>query len=71
MEQVGFLVGLATRDLDVIHDQVGRAHSVVGVDHDVVVSEEETLLGHDLGEAACQTPSRHWRSRDLEMLTES
>ena len=71
MIQVGFLEGVATRDLDVIHDQVGRAHSVVGVDHDVVVSEEETLLGHDLGEAACQTPSRHWRSRDLEMLTES
>ena len=64
MIQVGFLEGVATRDLDVIHDHVGRAHSVVGVDHDVVVSEEETLLGHDLGEVACQTPSRHWRSRD-------
>ena len=64
MIQVGFLEGVATRDLDVIHDQVDRAHSVVGVDHDVVVSEEEALLGHDLGEVACQTPSRHWRSRD-------
>ena len=64
MIQVGFLEGVATRDLDVIHDQVGRAHSVVGVDHDVVVSEEEALLGHDLGEVVCQTPSRHWRSRD-------
>ena len=46
MIQVGFLEGVATRDLDVIHDHVGRVHSVVGVDHDVDVNvvEDHALL---------------------------